>query len=430
MDNFYEQSFSNILNIMVNVVRIYYNLNRAVGLFNLHYDQKNGEFISYHKPTILYCALVGTAILALLPFIMIVFIKTAYYCEPIKSIRINTSLLIITDHASIVVILLTSWWKRQAICCWCNAFLKMLAHFGVSDTYEYYDIVQRTRKQLLQKLGLSSFTIVLLYIYLYGTGNGNFCPKTNDISYVLKSLFCGLTELIVVLIDYNLFLGLTLMHMILQILLKKLKEISHDIQLMKRMQEVRYEMKECRKTFNPHMWLKQLQGDVDAIAMEVAELKKMIYELVRILQMPYLCILLNAFQSLIAIIFHILRFTQQRDLDIITVIFYLIVLSANITNLMKSFQVCEYLCEDFKIFNEKAYALILSDNLRQAVNDNHADNSLILSLEILLLYLKQPFQLTLCGMFELNNNTGLSMLKSAGLNLLYLIQIVLSKNEM
>uniref|UniRef100_A0A1A9Z5I2 Gustatory receptor n=1 Tax=Glossina pallidipes TaxID=7398 RepID=A0A1A9Z5I2_GLOPL len=340
------------------------------------------------------------------------------------------SLLIITDHTKIIVIMLTTWWKRQAICRWCNAFAKMFkAYLGVSDTYEYYDIVQRTRKQLLQKLGLSSFTIVLLYIYLYGTGKGNFCPKTNDISYVLKSLFCGLIELIVVLIDYNFFLGLTLMHTILQILSKKLKEISHDIQLMQRMQEIRYEMRESNKTFNPHMWLRQLQGDVDAVATEAAKLKKMIYELVRILQMPYLCLLLNAFQSLIAIMFHILRFTQQRHLDIITVIFYLIVLSANITNLMKSFQVCEYLCDDFKIFNEKVYALILNDNLRQAVNDNDADNALVLSLEIFLLYLKQPFQLTLCGMFELNNNTGLSMLKSAGLYLLYLIQIVLSKNE-
>uniref|UniRef100_A0A1A9UWH9 Gustatory receptor n=1 Tax=Glossina austeni TaxID=7395 RepID=A0A1A9UWH9_GLOAU len=336
---------------MIKLVKIYYNINRAVGLFNLHYDQKKGEFISHHKPTILYCALVDTAILSLLPFITIAFIKSTYYCESIKSIVISTSLLIITDHATIIVIMLTTWWQRQAICRWCNAFARMLeAYLGVSDTYEYHDIVQGT-------------------------------------------------------------------------------QISHDIQLMQRMQDIRYEMRESSKTFNPRVWLKQLQGDVDAITTEAAKLKKMIYELVRILQMPYLCLLLNAFQSLIAIMFHILRFTQQRHLDIITVIFYLIVLSANITNLMKSFQVCEYLCEDFKIINELVYALILNDNLRQAVNENDADNSLVLSLEIFLLYLKQPFQVTLCGMFELNNNTGLSMLKSVGLNLLYLIQIVLSKNE-
>ncbi|KNC33401.1 hypothetical protein FF38_09878 [Lucilia cuprina] len=320
---------------MSKILSIYYYMNNAVGLFNIHYNSLTNTYNLNHWPTFTYCVSFNILMIIMLQFTTYTYCKLCFSCEPVKPLMIFSVFLFISNYALFTSIVAEGWHKRQRIYKICNKF---------KNLFKYY----LCDKSIQENHDITISTPV--------------CPVINHTVFVASNISFGIITLNIILLDLNIYMGLLLIQMCVQMLVQRLRNIRNEIHLMHRLQ--RNGQAITHKLYQK--WRQMLNQHIILIARDADKLKSLAEELFSIYQLPLLFLILTYFLGLL-------------------------------------------LVNNFKEIGQLVYQIGVYDFL--GTRDISLRDDLALSLESFLLQIQyREIKFSVCGIFVINNSSCMILL--------------------
>ncbi|XP_011295756.2 putative gustatory receptor 58c [Musca domestica] len=410
---------------MVEFLTIYYYTSLVVGLTNLRYDGGTQIVELYHWPTIVYSAVLNLVFIMLQPISMLHSSRVSLNCDEFGALVVIKLLSGIAYFLAYLSIMCMSWLKRKKIH---QLYYKYLAltrrYFTETILLDNYEAVQRAQRIFLKKFCSSVCKAIVVYVNIHHYYTESPCEYVKSLPYVAISLYYGLLNVQQLIVDVNVILGLLLIDLCLSMLSHTLEEIERDIWLMAKARKVQENIFRENQQMLHRKWRGNLNRTVEGIAAEVMHLQSLTHEHLDIYEIPVLFLLLAVFISLITMMFNIMAYVADfGNVQPLKLSFYVFILLANISNVMIFYNICESLQRTYARMVNQVYRIGIYASLGGGGYVER--DSLVLSLEMLLMQLRyREFRVTVCGLFEIRNRTGMIMIHKIVLNLMYLIQSV------
>ncbi|XP_073832048.1 gustatory receptor 58c [Musca autumnalis] len=347
----------------------------------------------------------------------------AYYCDEIGPLVVMKILMGVAYTFAYSSIICLSWLKRKLIHQQYYEYLGLTRRYFTEEMLvDNYELVQHAQYIFLKKFISSLCKIILLYLDTYEHYFDVECEYVQSTTYFGISLYYGVIGIQQLIVDINVILGLLLIDLSLGMLSHNLTEVERDIYLMNKARKVFHPSENQR--FLHEKWRQHLNRSIEHIAREVMHLQRVAKQHLDIYEIPMLFLLLAVFISLINMMFNILvYFVTLETIDPFSLLFYLFIMVSNISNVMIFYNICESLQNTYNRIIHQVYRIGIYASV--GCGSSVERDSLVLSLEMLLMQLRyRDFKVTICGLFEIRNRSGMVMIHTIVLNLMYLIQSV------
>lgn len=346
------------------ILSIYYYINVAFGLINIHYKASTISYNLYHWPIIIYGAVFNIISMILQQFVTYIFWQESLYCRSLTPMMFIDILFLILNYILYLVIVFEGWLKRKRLWKILYKFKNLLKYYLTPiRIHENHELVMHTRNLLLLKSFSSFCEIVIIYLDVFKTLKSDKCEFIKQNIYIGSILYFVIIDMNCILVDINIYIGLTLINMCVQMLIKRLKNIEHDIKLMHFLQRSQQTFDSNLKSIHS-LWRQKLHKEILLITRDECKLKYLAEEIFSIFQLQLLFILLSDFVALIALLRIFLSYLINfQDIETISIIFNSFILLSNTLNVILFFNSCQSLLNSFEemsrlVYNISIYASV------------------------------------------------------------------------
>ncbi|KAM7342655.1 uncharacterized protein ACRADG_009990 [Cochliomyia hominivorax] len=395
-------------------VRLNYYLNLVLGI-TLFYFNPSKNLIQLNN---WLCLTYGT-ILHIFTFIFLqygtyIFWYTERLCQINNFILAMNLLLLLTNYITYKIILIETWRKRKRLFKLVVNYWKLLKYYKEDlKSTENVFIVKKCKILWLGKF-LSMFSeLFLLHLQAFVRFYQPKCGVVDRISFVCSDLFFTVLHIVYQLVNLNLYMGLIVIYMCVEMLKKRLQKIARDIEIIHDL----YITKDNRlfNLKNLIYWRLKLAKQIEIIARNEQNLKDLVLELMSIYEWQFLMILCMIFLVLLLILFFILVYVVSfENVNFFKSLFLSYVFISHMSNNILFFNVCELLINSFKQISFEIHKMYIYAAITQKTFQRDA---LELNTQ------SRDFKLSICGLFDIKNATSIKLLAAIVLNLMCLLQI-------
>ena len=360
-------------------LKIYYYINVAVGILNVHYEPSSNSIKLNYWPQLIYCMIVNIFSIIILNFAIYWNYMYITNCYRIVTSSIYMLILLFVTYMEITVITLDIWLKRKRI-------YKILIQFR--RLYKYYskDIHSQENQHVLRKckhlLFSKYFTAILSSLIIAAQGHASLRKATCRYAKYVKVInyYFTIMSPVTILNTLNIYMALIYLYLCGYLLIKRLNKILKDIKFMHNIDRCLITAED--RYLNGHqLWRERLAQEVKILTRDVYQLRSITGELMSIYQVQLAMILLSVFVNLAGIAFYTVMLIFLVNLwgpiralhtfiifavDVLNVIVFLNIFSLIIDN----FQAIATVSSEIEMYAIRGnrQQLIIRDDLTQEVS--------------------------------------------------------------
>ncbi|XP_017123731.1 putative gustatory receptor 58c [Drosophila elegans] len=405
--------------VQVNLLRIYFEVSRLIGLCNLHFDARSQRFILNHVPTVIYCIVLNVAYLLILPFALALLTGDIYECPNVGMFGVVYNVVALTKLLAMLLLVIHVWTQRRRLQMLGNDILEMLHKFR-------FALGNDCRKRCLWKVLLTSSRFVLLTQQLVFRDSLVRCEADSSfrramLPYHLAAIVYALILLLLAsYVDLTVYMMQVAGNWLLANISQEVQEMLQDLKALPNRRGVPREM--CQRQILPawrKLWRRCLHLD------------GLLKQTVEVFQWQILINLLTIYIFNIAILFRLWTYlTFDNDFNIWKGIVYVVLFLTHHAEITMQFSVFEINRSKWLELLDRVGKLWLA-NFSGSKYKNSYGIILSRQLEISILFLnrklhlhpKRVRHLHIAGLFDLSNSSVFEMSRSIITHVLVLCQI-------
>ncbi|XP_017045357.1 putative gustatory receptor 58c [Drosophila ficusphila] len=409
--------FSNM--VKLNLLRVYFEVSRLIGLCNLHYDSRTQRFRLYHVPTLVYCSILDIAYILILPFALILLTGNLYKCPQIGMFRAVYNVVGLSKFLTMLLLICNVWIQRRRLHQIGNDFMEMLHKFR-------FALHKDCRKKCLWKVFLTGsrfiiFTQQLVFRDSLVRCENDFKLRKAMLPYNVAAIFYSwIMILMVSYVDLTIYIIQVAGNWFVVNMSQSVQEMIQDLEALPK-----------RNGIPREMGLRQISSAWRKLWRQCLQLDKVLKQTVNIFEWQLLLNLLTTYIFNIATLFRLWIYLEfDKNFQIGKGIFFAVLFLVYHVEILMQFFIFEInrtkWLEVRNLVVKLSYANISGNNHKYS-------QGIILSrqLEFSLWYLNRRLQpnpqrvrrLHILGLFDLNNATVHKMTRSVLTNVLVLCQI-------